>query len=288
VNWDDLRLFLAVGRARSISGGAKLLDVQHSTLSRRMRKLEGDLGVRLFDKSRNGYQLTTAGKELWDAAIRMEAEALDIDGKLSGKDLQLAGPLRVSAIDNMATSVLMPIFASYSRCYPDVALHIMASNSDVSLSQREADVAIRLTNTPSETLIGKRVATVSSCIYGSRKYLSELDSHTKPQWLGVECCSFHKSWTKQASEARTHQFYVDDTLLTQAALREGLGLSILPCFMGDEDSALIRYGKPNPAWDLGLWILIHPDLKHSRRVTAFRDHLIESIQARKNLFSGKK
>jgi DNA-binding transcriptional LysR family regulator len=277
VNWDDLRVFLAVARSGSISSGAKLLDLQHSTLSRRMRKLEQDLGVRLFDKVPSGYALTTAGENLMQAASRMEREVLAVDGALSGEDLKPSGALRVTAIDNMATTVLMPMFTRFSRQYPEVTLHLMVSNSDVSLAQREADVAIRLTNTPSDTLIGKRVSTVSSTIYGSTEYIAQLRKHGgEPEWLGVECCGFHKSWTKQACGDQLHRFYVDDTLLTQAALKDGMGVSILPCFMGDPDPALARYTEPQPEWDLGLWILLHPDLKRTARLLAFRDHMMEA------------
>jgi len=288
VNWDDLRVFLAVARSGSISNGARLLDLQHSTVSRRMRKLEQDLGVRLFDKVPSGYALTTAGENLMQAANRMEREVLAVDGTLSGKDLKPSGPLRVTAIDNMSITVLMPMFTAFSRQYPEVTLHVMVSNSDVSLAQREADVAIRLTNTPPDTLIGKRVITVSSTIYGSPEYIEQLRKHgVEPQWLGVECCSFHKSWTKQACGDRPHRFYVDDTLLTQAALREGMGVSILPCFMGDPDPALARYTEPQPEWDLGLWILLHPDLKRTARVLAFRDHMMEAIKVQRKLFEGR-
>ncbi len=288
MNWDDLRVFLAVARSGSISSGAKLLHLQHSTVSRRMRKLEQDLGVRLFDKVPSGYALTTAGENLMQAASRMEREVLAVDGALSGKDLKPSGPLRVTAIDNMATTVLMPMFTGFSRQYPEVTVHVMASNSDVSLAQREADVAIRLTNTPTDTLIGKRVTTVSSAIYGSPEYIEQLRKHGgEPQWLGVECCGFHKSWTKQACGDQPHRFYVDDTLLTQAALREGIGVSILPCFMGDPDPALARYTEPQPEWDLGLWILLHPDLKRTARVLVFRDHMMEAIKAQSDLFEGR-
>ena len=79
---------------------------------------------------------------------------------------------------------------------------------------------------------------------------------------------------------------VDDTLLTQPALREGLGVSILPCFMGDADPGLARYSDPRPEWDLGLWILLHPDLRRTARVIAFRDYMIEAIQAQQDVFSG--
>jgi len=288
VNWDDLRVFLAVARSGSISSGAKLLDLQHSTVSRRMRKLEQGLGVRLFDKVPSGYALTPAGENLMQAVSRMEREVLAVDGALSGKDLKPSGLLRVTAIDNMATTVLMPMLTGFSRQYPEVTLHVMVSNSDASLAQREADVAIRLTNTPLDTLIGKRVTTVSSAVYGSPEYIEQLRKHgEEPQWLGVECCGFHKSWTRQACGDQPHRFYVDDTLLTQAALREGMGVSILPCFMGDPDPALARYTEPQPEWDLGLWILLHPDLKRTARVLAFRDHMIEAIKAQSELFEGR-
>lgn len=288
MNWDDMRIFLAVARSGSISSGAKLLDLQHSTVSRRIRKLEQDLGVRLFDKVPSGYVVTTAGENLLQTASRIECEVLKVDGTLAGTDLKPSGPLRVTAIDNMATTVLMPMFTGFSRQYPDVTLNLMVSNSDVSLAQREADVAIRLTNTPPETLIGKRVVTVSSAIYASPEYIEQLRrGDGEPQWLGVECCGFHKSWTKEACGDQAHRFVVDDTLLTQAALREGMGVSILPCFMGDSDPRLARYDDPKPEWDLGLWILLHPDLKRTARVLAFRDHMMNAIKAESDLFAGR-
>ena len=288
MNWDDLRVFLAVARCGSISGGARALDLQHSTVSRRMRKLEEGLGARLFDKVPSGYELTSAGEDLKQAAARMESELLTVDGLLSGNDLQPSGALRVTAIDNMASTVLMPMFTGFSRAYPEVTLHLMVSNSDVSLAQREADVALRLTNTPLETLIGQQVVTVASAIYGSRGYVEGL--HTggqEPDWLGVECCVFHKTWTRQACGGRPQRFYVDDTLLTQAALREGMGVSILPCFMGDTDTALVRYSPPKREWDLGLWILLHPDLKRTARVLAFRNYMTEAIREKRDLFRGR-
>lgn len=289
MNWDDLRIFLAVARSGSISSGAKQLGLQHSTVSRRVRKLEQNIGVRLFDKVPSGYELTSAGEKLVKAADQMEREVLAVDGTLAGTDLRPAGPLRVTAIDNMATTILMPMFAGFSRAFPDVTLNLTISNADVSLAQREADVAIRLANTPPETLIGKRVCTVSSAIYGSPAYLEQLRRDGgEPQWLGVNCCVFHRTWTKQACGDQEHRFVVDDTLLTQPALREGMGVSILPCFMGDPDPGLERYSDPRPEWDLGLWILLHPDLKRTARVLAFRDFMTEAIQAEQDLFGGQR
>lgn len=289
MNWDDLRLFLAVARTGSISGGARHLGIQHSTVSRRMRQLEEALGARLLERKPNGYELTRAGENLKEAALRMECEVLGVDGALPGTDTELCGPLRVTAINNMASSVLMPIFAGFSGLHPAVELHVMVSNSDASLAAREADIAIRMTNTPPETLIGKEVVKVASTIYGSREYLTRLaEVGGTPRWIGVECCGFHKSWTRQSCNGKPHRFVSDDTLLTQAAIREGLGISYLPCFMGDTDPLLARYREPSAEHDLGLWVLMHPDLRRTARVLAFRDHFGRAIQEQSDLFNGNR
>ena len=286
MNWDDLRLFLAVARTGSISGAARQLGVQHSTVSRRIRGFEEKLGSRLLERKTGRYELTRAGENVKQASVRIEREVLAVDGALLGKDTQYVGPLKVAALNNMASTVLMPMFASFSRLRPQVELHIIVSNIDASLSQREADVAIRLTNTPTETLIGNRVVTVASCIYGSRDYLEKLrEQGGEPRWIGVDCCGFHKTWTRQLGGGQSHHFYSDDTQLTHSAIREGLGVSILPCFMGDPDPSLQRYADPDPAYNLGLWVLLHPDLKRTARVLAFRDHMIQAINAEKDLFT---
>ena len=103
----------------------------------------------------------------------------------------------------------------------------------------------------------------------------------------MECCGFHESWTRAACGGRGHGFYLDDTLLTRAALREGLGVAYLPCFMGDADPGLERYCPPDPQLNLGLWLLFHPDLRRTARVLAFRDHMIEAIESRRALFEGR-
>ncbi len=288
MNWDDMKLFLAVARTGTISGGAKQLGVQHSTVSRRLRALEQQLGARLIERKKTGFELTVAGENFKQAAIRVEREIINVDEALLGKDTKLVGSLRVTAINNMASTILMPMFARFSQQHPEVKLHVIVSNTDVSLVQREADLAIRLTNSPTESLIGKRMLTVASTIYGSQEYIKSLKQQAAdPKWLGVECCVFHKTWTKQYCSHQSHNFYSDDTLLTLAAIKENLGVSYLPCFLGDSDPALERYCEPNELHNLGLWILMHPDLKRTARVLAFRDHIIQCVQEQQDLFEGR-
>jgi molybdate transport repressor ModE-like protein len=287
MNWDDLRLFLAVARTGTMSGAAKQLSVQHSTVSRRIRALEEKLGTSLIERKKGGYELTEAGEKIKLAADRIESEVIGVDGALLGKDTVMVGPLKVTAINNMASSVLMPMFNRFSQAHPQIELHLMVSNNNASLALREADIAIRLTNSPTDTLIGKRIVTVASTIYGSPNYLARhRQQGGSLRWIGVECCGFHKAWTKQTCENQSFQFYSDDTLLTQSAIREGMGVSFLPCFMGDTDPQLERYCDPDPEFNLGLWVLLHPELKRNARVLAFRDHMIDSIDDLRELFEG--
>jgi DNA-binding transcriptional LysR family regulator len=289
MNWDDLKYFLAIAREGSISGGAKLLGVQHSTLSRRIRALEKHMGTQLIERKKSGYELTANGQQLKSTALKMEDEVLRLDGNLLGQECRLSGELRVTAINNMASTVLMPIFASFADKYPEIELHIAVTNSYASLAEREADIAIRLTNTPLDTLVGKRLTTVASAVYASRNYLKQLKlNNAKAKWLGVTCCGFHQAWTKQACSEQQHQFYSDDTLLTKSALKQGLGLAYLPCFMGDSEEDLGRYSDPDESLNLGLWLLFHPDLKRNAKVLAFREHMLSEIHTQKKLFEGIK
>ncbi|MDQ6998596.1 MAG: LysR family transcriptional regulator [Mariprofundus sp.] len=288
MNWDDLRLFLAVAREGSISGGARKLGVQHSTVSRRIRSLEKTMGVRLLERKKSGYELTPAGESLKLAASKMEHEVLEVDGSLGGWDARLTGELRVTSINSMASGILMPMFARFSQRFPDVHLHLLASNKNISLVERDADVAIRLTNTPDDSLIGKELGSVATTVYCSRKYLAKIENDGgKPEWLGVNCCAFHKSWTRKKAAVQRKNVYVDDTLLTAAALKQHLGVAYLPCFMGDTDPDLERLCPPDPQMKLGVWLLFHPDLKRTARVLAFRDHMIEEMKMQAELLEGQ-
>ncbi len=288
MNWDDLKYFLAVAREGSISGGAKQLEIQHSTLSRRLRALEKNLATQLIERKKSGYELTPDGEKLKKVALKMECQVLKVDGNLVGKESRLTGVLRVTAINNMASTILMPTFASFQKKYPDIELHIMVNNSYASLVEREADIAIRLTNTPLDTLVGKRLVTIASTVYASKNYLKTLaKKNNKPKWLGVSCCGFHQAWTKQACPDYNHQFYSDDTLLTKSALKQDLGLAYLPCFMGDPEKKLARFCEPNNSLNLGLWLLFHADLKRNAKVLAFREHMMTEISSQKRLFEGK-
>lgn len=287
MHWDDARIFLAVAREGSFSNAAKRLGVQHSTVSRRIRALEEKLAAPLIERKASGYVLTEAGQELETSALRIEKELLSFEGAIGNHADDAAGELRVTAILNMASTILMPYFARFSAAYPKIQLNVQVTNDSVRLSEREADVAIRQTNNPGETLIGTRLTTIASAVYGSRRYCAALRSgKVAEKWIGVDCCDNHRNWTKQAWPQADHEFYVDETSLTLAALKEGLGVGFLPCFLGDSDPDLERFREPESQHELGLWLLYHCDLRNTKRVTLFREHMKQEIEAAKLLFEG--
>jgi len=288
VNWDDARIFLAFAREGSFGAAAKRLDVQHSTVSRRIHALENALSTPLVERSPTGFVLTHAGEELRDSALRMEKELLTFEVNSAGESEVAAGDLHVTAIANMASSLLMPIFARFSKTHPDINLRIDVTNDSVRLSERDADVALRQTNAPGETLIGTRLTTVSSAVYGSEDYCEAVKTGKTPErWVGVDCCDYHRDWTRAACPKADHVFCVDETSVTAAALRAGLGVGYLPCFLGDTDPSLTRFREPEEKHDLGLWFLYHRDLRNTKRVTVFREHMQREIKSIRPLFEGQ-
>ncbi len=287
MDWDDARMFLAFAREGSFSAAAKRLGVQHSTISRRVHALEKDLATPLVERRANGYVLTEAGHQLTESATRMERELLQFEATSSGQSDAPSGELHVTAIANMASTVLMPLFARFNEAYPSIDLRLEVTNNSVRLAERDADVALRQTNTPGETLIGTRLVTVASAVYGAKDYCAAIAAgRAAEKWVGVDCCDYHRTWTKQAWPQLDHSFCVDDTSLTVAALREGLGVGFLPCFLGDNEPSLVRFREPEKKHELGLWLLYHRDLKRTKRVTLFRQHMQREIEALSTVFDG--
>ena len=281
MNWDDLKIFLAVARTGTFSAAAQQLNIQHSTVSRRIKALEAYLGSIIVRRIKGRYQLTLAGEKLKQAALNIESHVVQVDGALLNTQEPLAGRLRISTIDTFAAHFLMPILALFKQKHPEIDLHIATSNRPVSLTNRDADVALRLTNEPTESLIGVRAATIASAVYGSRKYLHTLSEQAQqPQWIGVSCCDYHRNWTRESSNTSEHNLNCDDALITLAAIKNGLGVSFLPCHIGDQDPSLKRLYPPNPKHDLGLWVLIHPEQRNNARITTFKAFIVKAIKER--------
>ncbi len=281
-NWDDLRFFLAVARARSVSGASTTLAVNQSTVSRRINSFEQDIGVRLFDRLKRGYELTEAGTDLFLRAERIEQEALLIDADLADSDVALTGPIRVTTIQAMMPYLLTPIFEKFLRRHPGIELWIDASNNLYNLTQREADVAIRFSlSTPPENLIGRQLGQARVAVYGRRDMVESwlAKPGAEPlRWIGEMNHDTHPSWLAETFSDLDLKMRCNDVLLTVDAIRQGIGIGRLPRFMGENEADLAEFPAGVEIGPVAVWLLMHPELRRVNRVLQFSRFLADELR----------
>ncbi|MCH4564517.1 LysR family transcriptional regulator [Halomonas sp. EGI 63088] len=264
LGWDDLRVALAIAEAGSLSGAGRRLGLSHATLFRRLNAIERRLGVRLFERARTGYSPTAAGEELAATAARVEAEVLRAERRLVGRDLRLSGTVRVTTTDTLLMGLLSPILADFRRAHPDIVLEVAVSNQLFNLSQRDADVAVRPSSSPPEHLVGRRVGSIAQAIYARADGAGDAAA-----WIGPDRHLGYaplEAWMADKG-ADAHCRYRVDTLLGMlAAVRDGLGRAVLPCYLADAEPSLTRLGEPIPELATELWLLTHPDLRRVARI----------------------
>ncbi|MEZ4409035.1 MAG: LysR family transcriptional regulator [Polyangiales bacterium] len=285
MDWDDLRFALAVSRAGTLSAAAEALGVSHTTVGRRLRGLEERIGARLFDATPEGFRLTDAGADLVAVAARMEAETLALEGRVLGRDARLSGALRVSVME-LVFRAFREAFTSFMARYPGVALTVTASDDEVSLARREADVVLRLTASPPESLVGRRVGAMQFAAYAARSLVARVgegaplgaypwihwdERLTDMRWLDA--------WLAQHAPGAKVAMRVD---VSAGGMRElvaaGVGVQFLACVEGDADPSLVRVGPMEDFARRDLWVLTLPELRDVPRIRAFTDHMAERLR----------
>lgn len=283
VDWDDLRFVLALTRRHTLAKTAESLGVTHTTVGRRVRAIEARLGTRLFDRTPDGFLATPAGQDLAATAERVEAEVLAAEGRVLGQNAQLKGALRVSTMD-MLYCGFQDLFASFVRRYPNVELTVTTPLDRVSLTRREADVALRLTNQPPEHLVGRRVGRVQFAVYAARSLVEKVGQDAGLgafPWIGWDerlDNRWFDGWLAQhAPGARIVARFDDSGRAREHAVRGGLGVHFLACFEGDALPGVVRISDVLTEFAHDLWLLTLRDLRTTRRVRAFLDHMSQSF-----------
>lgn len=280
--WDDLRFVLAVGRSGSLSGAARALKVNHSTVFRRIAQLEDGLGVRLFDRLSDGYAPTSAGEALIALGGRVEEDVVALERRLAGEDLRPSGIVRVTTTDTLIP-FLSSVCARFRLIQPQVQLELIVSQERLNLSRRDADVALRPTSTPPETLVGRRVSGIAVAIYGAEAYLAANADDiplTGHDWIGYDDSLSHLTashWLQQRVAPERIVMRSNNLMAIREAVRAGIGLALLPCYLADDQPSLRRAGDPIPELMTDLWLLVHEDLRHTARIRAFMDHLASEV-----------
>ncbi len=276
LKWDDLQVVLAIARAGSLSGASRALYISHATVFRRLNAIEARLGVALFERHRHGYTPTLAGEDLAATAERVQRDIDGVERRLVGQDSRLSGTLRITTTDTLFAGLLSPVCASFRKRHPDIRLEVVISNQRYSLSRREADIALRPTRKPPETLVGRCIGNIKLAAYGQGQRWSAARTPLPPDslpiegWIGPDVHlgdAALENWMRGKDAAYT----LDSLLGVQLALRQGPEMAVLPCYLGDADSALVRLSDPIEALTTPLWLLTHPDLRGVARVRAFME-----------------
>lgn len=288
--WDDLWLVLAVGESGSLTGAAARLGVSHPTVFRRVNRIEARLGVRLFERARDGYGLTPAGEEVVALATRMAAEVTELERRLAGRDLRPSGIVRLTTTDTLMLGPLPPLIAELRRREPAITLEISTTNAFLSLSRREADIALRPAAAPPAPLVGRKLSAIATAIYAPRDRgpVDPADLAGQDWVLPDDSLSALPAalWAAERRLDRRAAFRANSLLALRAAAAEGLGLTILPCYVGDAEPRLARVGAPLPELASELWLLAHPDLRRVGRIRAVLDGLAALIAPLRPLFAG--
>jgi len=289
LSWDDLAVILAVARSPSVRAAADLLGVAHTTLTRRIEAAETALGVVAFLRGSKGYAPTDAGQLIIAHAERMESEAETLQRAVAGGDRTLSGVVRVTMPPTILTHLVAAQLPLFRRQFPAIDLHIAAGHALMDLERQQADVAVRAQQSPAQDLVGVRIGAVHEAVY-ARPDLIQRQSIPGGPPLSLIPWGVGNAFLKRASQfgfASPTLGPVCSDVMSQCALAEaGLGAAILPCFVGDRSSELIRLtpGKPLPAQTI--WVLNHADLRRSARVRAAAEFLVKTLRGAKAALDG--
>ena len=291
IDWDDVRYFLAVARGGSVRAAARRLGVNHATVLRRIAQLEDRLGAQMFDKLPSGYRLTTAGEEVLELEEQMEASSHQLETRVFGRDQNVRGLLRVTLTPILATNLLMPDFADFARLHPEIEMEILSSGELANLTNREADVAIRVVydrKTLPLNLQGLKGPELFGGVYMSRDRLAELRAGPPEplRWIVISQFGI-PDWVRAAEVGATGvPFRVTDAAAQIAAVRQGLGITTLPCFVGDADPLLARV--PGADWRLygTIWLLTQGETSKTKRVRLFTEFISRRLAAHAPLLAG--
>ena len=293
IDWDDLRVFLAVLRSGSLRGAARMLGLNHATVNRRLKALEAGFGSQLFDRSRDGFVPTQAGEDLLGSAERVEDEMFKSQRHIAGRDANLNGEVKVSLPYAIMRGFLAADLCSFSDLYPGIDLDLDLTDRFSDLARLEADVSIRMAHERTDDVLGRRLVQYSKAIYAAPEVAKNLDptagTFDESQiWIGWHGGDGQNTWirgTPYPNLPTRHNLPLH--ALQMEAARAGMGLAMLPCFLGDRDSGLVRVPGTAPIPDRSIWLLSRPDLRRTARVRAFVDFIAAAILDHRALLEGR-
>lgn len=287
IDWDDLRFFLSVARHAHLGTAAAELKVASSTVGRRLASIEKSLGARLLDRTPDGYTSTSAGEEVVAKAELIEAMVLGLERNLGDCDAECSGHVRVACVEGIANHILAPSMPAFHRRYPDVVVDLLPDAKHLSLSMREADIAVRLRRPIQQDVVTRCVGRLAFGLYASETYLAErgpcdLRAGCPDQMIVAQGGDIQGDEQREWFAGLTHRASVSTrTASHEAAVSivvSGGGLACLADFRARRERRLIRIDTPEDAPVVEVWSISHKDNRDVARVRAAREHIIETME----------
>jgi DNA-binding transcriptional LysR family regulator len=276
-DWDDIRYFVELARQGRLSATARALAVEHSTVSRRIGMLEARLGLRLFDRLPKRWILTAEGEQLLAHARRVEDEALSFARAGMGAGT-LRGVVRVSAPPALAATLLIPRLAALRARWPAITIEVIAEVRHADLYRREADLALRLSRPEEPGLAGRPLAQMGYGLYAAPAWFARPEGEWEFVGYGEAIKDTPQQlWLDRFAAGRPYAFWSNDAQAMLAACRAGLGVSLLPHFLGRGDGLAV-HPDHRQVLSRPVWLVVHPDVRRSPRVTLVAELLAELLE----------
>lgn len=296
LNWDDMRVFLAIAREGSLSAAARRLGITQPTAGRRLKVLEEALSARLFDRLPQGFLPTTAGSELLPLAEAMERSAEAVALRQPSLADRVRGTVRVS-VGEVTAQFLAPRLPWLRQRLPEIELELPVSHLVANLSRREADLVIRDCLPENPGLVARKLGSFAFAVYGARDYVAANPAALgEVRWRDCTWAGFDEEhhyfpgqqWLLSRLEGRVPPLRFNDAMVLQEAIRAGAGLGVLPCFASDSDPALVRLTPPIAEVESVKHLIVHPDLRRVPSVRAVMDALIELFEVEAEVLAGRR
>lgn len=286
LNWSDLQILLAFDQAGTLQKAAQKLGLDISTVSRRIRTLETDLGSKIVENVSGRLVLTAYGEQAVKAAEAMAAESDHLQRIIQGEERQLSGVLRVALLDFMVC-FHQDLLQSFSIRYPHITLELISGTTRVhSLTRREADIAIRVSQQPDDTLVGMRALHTEYAVYAHCSVAESPPEHwSELPWIGWDPSAHARmidAWMDKYVPPGQIRFRVNSAIAQFTMAEAGGGACILPVVYADASRDLVRLSEDLEGFDTSIWLLTHRDLRRNGRVQAFFGHFYQGLELLRN------
>lgn len=295
-DWEDLRLFLETTRHSTLAEAAARLRIDPTTLGRRLKRFEQEIGTNLFERAQQGLRLTPTGQRLASYVEQMEDSSLQALEAIKGVGGHLRGTVRISTAEGFGAYIVAPALAEFVRLHPGIDIDLVASSGFLSVSKREADIAILLARPTTGRLFAQKLGNYALMLYASRRYLraapeirtvQDLQKHRLVGYVDDLIYSPKLRYLDELPVALSPSIKSSSIIGQYQAVKAGAGLCVLPCFLADQDKSLVRVLPGEIRIERAFWLAVHEDIRSFARVKAVLDFLVATAQAKHELLMGR-